>query len=225
MQAVEYEAKEFLKTLKNQNIMAQTAFFNVCPADCSSDFEFPALDTDQNCAGVPNLSQITDVWIRPINAADDVEYPFDNWVTSGFTVLANPSAIDNTTTDNSTVKWLTGIGEIPAAEKTVIRVQKFQDVTLKRRYTLTFTIYNLSNLQYEFLRALQCNPTNYTWWYGNSSHVYGKATGIVPVFTDVDFPLSGGEGDVENAVVTIIFESKTDPERKSNPYSDSDSVS
>lgn len=200
--------------------MAQTDFIKICPDDCTNGLQFPALDADQNCPGLPNLSQITDVWIKP-NEAADTEVPFDDWVDGSYTVTSNPSAIDNTVTDNSKVKWLTGIGEIPAAEKTVIRVQKFQDVTLKRRYTLTFTIYNLSHAQYEFMRALQCNPTNYTWWYGNTAHVYGKATGIIPVFTDVDLPLAGGEGDVENAVVTIIFESKVDPERKENPYNDS----
>lgn len=202
--------------------MAQTAFANVCPADCSTDFEFPILDTDQNCAGVPNLSQLTDLWISPNDSALS---PFANWVTSGYTILANPTAIDNSVTDNSKVKWLTGVGGIDAAEKTVIRVQKFQDVTLKRRYTLTWTIYNLSNAQYEFLRALQCNPTNYAFWYGNSTHVFGKSTGIIPVLTDVDFPLGAGDGDVELATLTIAFESRVDPERKSNPYSDSDSVS
>lgn len=202
--------------------MAQTAFSNVCPADCSTDFEFPILDTDQNCAGVPNLSQLTDLWISP---NDSNASPFANWVDSGYTILANPTDIDNTNADNTKVKWLTGVGGIDAAEKTVIRVQKFQDVTLKRRYTTTWTIYNLSNAQYEFLRALQCNPTNYTFWYGNSTHVWGKSTGIVPVLTDVDFPLGAGEGDVELATLTIAFESRVDPERKSNPYSDSDSVS
>lgn len=202
--------------------MAQTAFSNVCPADCSTDFEFPALDTDQNCAGVPNLSQLTDLWISP---NDSELSPFANWVDGGFTILANPTAIDNSVTDNSKVKWLTGVGELPAADKTVVTVQKFQKVTLKRSYVISFTIYNLSNAQYEFLRALQCNPTNYTFWYGNSAHVYGKSTGIIPVQTDVDFPLGGGEGDVELATLTISFESRVDPERKSNPYSDSDSVS
>jgi hypothetical protein len=204
--------------------MALTLFSNVCPDGCSVDFEYPALDTDQNCPGDLNLSQVTDWWIKP-NEAADTQVPFENWVDGGYTVLANPDSIDNTDTTNAKVKWLTAIGEVPASEKTVFTVQKFQKVTIKRVFTLTLTIYNLSNLQYEFLRALQCNPTNYTFWYGNSAHVYGKATGIIPTFTDVDFPLGAGEGDVELATVTITWESKTDPERKSNPYSDSDSVS
>lgn len=204
--------------------MALTLFSNQCPDDCSTDFNFPALDTDQNCAYIPDLSQIGDVWFKPNEAADS-EVPFENWVDGGYTVLANPDAIDNSVTDNSKVKWLTGLGEVAASEKTVFTVQKFQKVTIKRIYTLTLTVFNLSNAQYEYLRALQCNPTNYTFWYGNSAHVYGKATGIIPTFTDVDLPLGAGESDVEQAIVTITWESKVDPERKSNPYSDSDSVS
>lgn len=204
--------------------MALTAFDNVCVDNCTDEFEFLALDVDQNCPGEINLSQITDIWMKP-NSAGAGEVPFDNWVTTGFTVLANPDAIDNTVTDNSKVKWLTGVGEVPASEKQIVSVQKFLKKTIKRVYTLTLTVYNLSNAQYEFLKSLQCNPLNYTFWYGNSAHVYGKATGIIPTATDVDFPLGAGESDVEMATLTIQWEAKTDPERKSNPYSDTDSVS
>lgn len=204
--------------------MALTLFSNTCPTDCSTEFDFPALDTDQNCASVPNLSQLTDLWMHPNSLSDSV-VPFQNWVDGGYTVLANPTAIDNSVTDNSKCKWLTGVGGIDVPEKTQFTVHKRQKVTAKRLYTLTWTIYNLSNAQYEYLRSLQCNPTNYTFWYANDTHVWGKSTGIIPVATDVDFPLGAGEGDVEMATLTIQFESKTDPERKSNPYSESDSVS
>lgn len=204
--------------------MAVTLFSNTCPDNCSTAFDFLALDTDQNCPGELNLSQVTDLWMLP-NEASDAQAPFSNWVDGGYTILANPTGIDNTDTTNAKTKWLTAVGEVPASEKTIFTVQKFQKVTTKRVFTLTLTVYNLSNAQYEFLRSLQCNPTNYTFWYGNSAHVYGKATGIVPTFTDVDFPLGAGEADVELATITITWEAKTDPERKSNPYSDSDSVS
>lgn len=204
--------------------MAQTIFSNVCPADCTEEFLFPALDADQNCAGKPNLSQITDIWIKP-NTAADATVPFEDWVDGSFTVTANPDAIDNAVTNNTKVKWITGIGGIDAPDKTVVRVHKFQDVTLKRRFTLTYQIFNLSDAQYEFLRALQCNPTSFTYWYGNTAHVYGKAEGITPVQTDVDFILGAGEGDVEQANLTLVFEARVDPERKANPYSASDSAS
>lgn len=199
--------------------MAQTTFSNVCPADCSEEFFFQALDADQDCPGIPDLSQITDLWIKP-NTADSGEVPFTGWTDGVYTLTANPTAIDNSVTDNSKVKWLAVIGGIDAAEKVTARVHKFQDVIVKRRFTLTATILNLSDAQYEFLRSLQCNPTNYTYWYGNSAHVFGKATGITPVFTDVDFPLGAGENDYEQATLTLVFEARVDPERKSNPYSD-----
>lgn len=204
--------------------MALTLFSNTCPDNCSTEFDFKALDTDQDCASVPSLSQLTDLWMKP-NSASAGTVPFQNWVDGGYTVLANPSAIDNTTTDNSKCKWLTGIGGIDVPDKTVFTVHKRQKVTAKRLYTLVWNVYNLSNAQYEFLRSLQCNPTNYKFWYANDTHVWGKSTGIIPVSTDVDFPLGTGEGDVEMATLTIQFEAKTDPERKSNPYSESDSVS
>ncbi len=204
--------------------MALTLFSNNCTTDCSDEFLFPNLDTDQDCASVPNLSQLADLWLLP-NSASAANAPFLNWVDGGFTVLANPSGIDNAETDNTKAKWLTGIGGVDVPEKTQFTVHKRQKVTSKRLFTLVWQVFNLSNAQYEFLRSLQCNPTNYKFWYANDTHVWGKSTGITPVSTDVDFPLGAGEGDVEQATLTIQFEAKSDPERKSNPYSDSDSVS
>lgn len=200
--------------------MAQT-YFNICPADCSTEFFFGALDADQNCPGDPKLSQITDLWIKP-NTAGSSTVPFTSWTDGSYTLTANPTAIDNTNTDNTKVKWLTVVGGIDAPDKTVVRVHKRQDVTTNRRFTLNLVIYNLSNQQYESLRQLQCNPTSYTFWYGNDAHVFGKDTGLIPVQTDVDFPLGAGENDVEQANLTIVFESKVDPERKANPYSGAD---
>lgn len=200
--------------------MAQT-YFNICPADCSTEFTYPALDSDQNCVGNVYLSQITDLWILP-NSADDANAPFTDWSSGSHTLTANPSGIDNTEVLNAKTKWLTVVGDLPAPEKTVQRVHKRQDVTTNRRYTLNLIVYNLSNAQYAALRQYQCNPTSYTFWYGNDSHVFGKDTGLIPVGTDVDFPLGAGDTDVEQAVLTIIFEAKVDPERKVNPYADTD---
>lgn len=198
--------------------MALTVFSNICPPDCSTEFTFLNLDTDQNCAGNPFLSQVTDLWIQPVGGTATAVSPFTGWTSVLSTITATAGAIDNTVTDNTKTRWITGVGNVDVPEKQVVRVQKFLDVTLKRRYTLNFEVYNLSNGNREFLVSLQCNPTNYRYWYGNTNHVFGSGTGIIPVYTDVDFPLGAGEADLEKATLTLQWESKTDPERRNNPY-------
>lgn len=196
--------------------MALTTFANVCPADCSVEFEFLNLDTDQNCAGSQELSQITDVWMQPVGGTATAVSPFTNWAT---TPTVTAGAVDNSVADNTKTKWITGIGSVDAPDKTTVTVHKRLTVTLKRRYTLAMDVFKVdSQANYDYMRHLQCNPTNYRFWYANEAHAFGKDTGLIPVYTDVDFPLGAGDQDLEKAVLTIQWEAKIDPERRVNPY-------
>ena len=179
---------------------------NFCLCEtCDTEFYFGALDADQDCAGVPSLSQVSGLLIVPNSAT----LPSD-WESRA----AWDAVIDNDSTDNSFGKYLTGVGTIPEPEKTTLTIAKGVEITTIRDYTLTLEIFNLSSAQYEFLRSLQCNPLNYVFWIENvSGHLWGGSTGITPRLTDVDFPLGGGEGDVEKAVLTINWRSKCDPPR------------
>lgn len=172
---------------------------------CDAEFLFGALDTDQDCAGMPLMSQVAGLLIVPDGAG-----PPDDW-----TVRADWEAvIDQDSTDNSFGKYLTGIGSVAEPEKTTITVAKGQQVTTIRLYTLVLEVYNLSNVQYLFLLSLQCNPLNYQFWIENvSGHLWGGASGISPTLTDVDFPLGAGEADVEKAVLTIEWRATCDPPR------------
>lgn len=177
---------------------------NFCTCDtCDVEFTFGALDADQDCAGVPNLSQVCGLLIVP----DGSTMPSD-WENRS----AWDAIVDNDT-DGAT-KYLTGIGSVPEPEKTTITVAKGVQLTTIRDYVLTLEVYNLSSAQYEFLRALQCNPLNYKFWVENvSGHLWGGTSGISPALTDVDFPLGSGEDELEKAVLTINWRSKCDPPR------------
>ena len=177
---------------------------NFCLCEtCDTEFIFPALDADQDCAGVPNLSQVCALLIIPDNA----DLPTD-WESKA----AWEAVIDNE--DTGSGKYLSGVGEVPEPETNTLTVAKGVTVVTIRDYSLTLDIFNLSNTQYEFLRSLQCNPLNYVFWIENvSGHIWGGATGISPYLTDVAFPLGAGEGDVEKAVLTINWRAKCQPER------------
>lgn len=176
--------------------------FCICET-CETEFAFPPLDADQDCVGIPNLSQVCGLLIIP----DTADLPSD-WESKA----AWETVIDNDT--SGTGKYLTGVGGVDVPEKTTITVAKGFRLTTIRDYQLVMEVYNLSNTQYEFLRALQCNPTNYKFWLQNvSDHIWGGSYGITPSFTDVDFPLSSSGDETEKAVITIDWRAKCEPNR------------
>lgn len=196
--------------------MPLNVFQTICPDDCTTEVNFPAIDTDQNCIGYKDYrSQITDVWIKHATASGT---PFTGWTATLSAITANNSAIDNTVTDNSAVKWLVGMGGVPAPEKTNQDRPKHRSKVTRRTYTLTFTIPNVSDANREFARALQCGDTNFTFWYGNEDHVFGDPDGIEPSSVDADLPLGEGTDDNEQIVIYLTWEATGAPQRRNNPY-------
>lgn len=197
--------------------MALTSFYNICVTDCTV-INLPALPADPNCQTRPIQSELSYLWIKPNAAADT---PFNGWVAdtaSTGTVTVETGAVDNTLADNTKCKQLALIGSVEAPEKITVVGAGFTTHTISRTYTFTGEIKSLPNEAYDFLRALQCNPKDHTFWYGSETYVYGSATGLVPTFVDVDFTHASGEESVVTANITMQFKAIIDPERRNNPY-------
>lgn len=183
-----------------------------CPEDCDTQAQFPAIPAAQDCAAYPQtLSQIGHLYIKPTGATN----PWTSW--SG-TPTATANAIDNTEALNAKTKWLVGIGEIPAPEKTVTEYPLIKSKTTDRLYTLTFRVLNLSDAQYDFLRQLQCGSLGFTFWYGDLGNwLYGLSGGIVPDFVTVRFPKGEGNTDKNVGIIVLSWRADGDPERRVNP--------
>lgn len=117
-------------------------------------------------------------------------------------VILNGASLDEA------AKYLLGIGEIPAPDKTTFEGAKGNDVISSRRYTLTFRVANLTDQIYNFLIPFQCGFTGFRFWVETvGGHLFGGPGGIVPLFCDVDFPSTGG------AVITITWQSRKETGR------------
>lgn len=178
-------------------------FCNCVP--CDTEFVFTSLDTDQNCAGSPKLSQVAGVLIAPTGAT----LPAD------WTSRADWEAVvNNTSVDNTSVRYLTGVGGVDVPEKQVIRVAKGYDILAYRTYSLVLDAYNLSDANRDFLRGFQCNPTNFRFWIETvDGSIFGGATGIAPNFSDADFPLGAGEADLEKGTLLLNWRATCEPAR------------
>lgn len=184
-----------------------------CPADCTTALQLPAIGAEQDCTNYnQSLSQISDLYIRPDGAPDI----FATWATVPTYVAAS---VDNTVTDNSKTKWITGIGSVPPAEKEVTIYPKRKSKVTNRTYTLTLRVLNMTDTQREFCRRLQCGWTGFTFYYGDvSDYVYGVTGGLKPKSVDCDLPLEGEDTSKAYATITIVWEANGDPDRKVNPH-------
>jgi hypothetical protein len=184
-----------------------------CPADCDDLNTLPAIPEEQDCPSyAQSLSQIGHLYIMPTGATN----PLTNWAGGSPTATAN--AIDNTEALNAKTKWLVGIGELPAAEKTTTEYPLLKSKTTDRVYTLTFRVLNLSAAQYAFLRQMQCGSLGFTFWYADlGDWIYGLAGGIVPDFVTVTFPKGEGNTDKNVGVIRLSWKADGDPQRRVNP--------
>ena len=193
--------------------MAINTTLTSCPDDCADSFNLAAIPASQNCASYPQtLSQVAHLYIRPTGATN----PWTNWST---TPTLTSNSIDNTEALNAKTKWLVGIGEIAAPEKTVVEYPLDKRRTTDRLYTLNFRILNLSAAQYNFLRQLQCGTLGFTFWYGDlGDWLYGISAGLTPEFINVQFPKGEGNTDKNEARIILSWKANADAERRVNPH-------
>ncbi len=184
-----------------------------CPADCDDILLLAAIPAVQDCAAYPQtLSQVGHLYIMPTGATN----PWTSW--SGTPTLT-ANSIDNTEALNAKTKWLVGIGEIAAPEKTVVPYPLKKAKTTDRLFTLNFRILNMSAAQYEFLRQIQCGSLGFTFWYADlGDWLYGLTGGLEPEFVNVQFPKPGGNTDKNSATIILSWRANADAERRVNPH-------
>lgn len=186
--------------------------FANCNTDCDGEFLFPDLEIDQDCITYDEgFSQISDIVFRPNGAPD----PFTDFTTIP-TITAG--AIDNSKTDNTACRHLVGEGGVAVPEKIVEDRPKRRSRITMRKYTLSFTVRNLSATQYNFFLKLQCGATNFTFYYADvDNKLLGKQGGIAPSSVDVEMPAGGGKDDKKIATVIITWEADSNPLMRESP--------
>lgn len=185
--------------------MALNIFDTACNADCTV-VNLPAIAEDQDCISFEDFrSQISDLlFVHP-----DGNMPADWKSRDSWTAI-----VDNALQDVNAAKYLTGIGGMPPAEKTKRVVAKAKTKTVRRRFTITFDVLNMSDENYKFLEALQCNDTKYRIWIGTiDGHLFGGQNGISVVSIDANMALSEGGDDYEQGQIIIVFDALYDPPR------------
>ena len=164
----------------------------------------------QGCPANIELSEIDSIilWDSTISA------PTANWAADAM-VIADFD-IDNT--DATKLNRFFGVGNIGESEDTEITVNNFQTVKTKSRFTLNFAITGYDNATYDYFRKIQCGTVKpYLLYTDVAGKMFGKIDGILPVAFKVTFPKDEGEEGVKRILLTISWDSKTDPDMKTSP--------
>lgn len=176
-----------------------------CPANC--DFTLPVVQFD-NCAPLVVYSEIRRIFLAKKAAA-----PFTNWLsaTEWLTRMSQSS-----TTGNDYIRPLTVIGDKPAAADIIKEISNGRKIVIGKDHTINFTIDELSQANYDFMRGLECGGEFKLWYETEGGYIYGGNEGITVRLTLNDV-LNRGREEIETLVGVITWRSKFSPERGISP--------
>jgi hypothetical protein len=176
----------------------------ICPTGC--DTLLPQLTFDI-CAPDTNYGQIERLFIRNVGAGGLLDWTV---LTEWNTYLSNTSLL------TTAIRYLYVIGSKAAPDQQVIDISLQRKVYGPKKHVVNIRIDETAELNYEFLRTLECNGT-YLVWYTAGKYMYGGNDGIEASLNINDIiPESTQELNVFEG--TIEWEYQFHPEREDNIF-------
>lgn len=114
------------------------------------------------------------------------------------------------------IRPLTVIGDKPAAASVIKDISNGRKSVVGKDHTLNFTIDDMSNENYEFMRALECGGQFKMWYETEGGYMYGGNEGIL-VNIDANVINNRGREEIETIAGVITWRAKFSPERVVSP--------
>lgn len=176
-----------------------------CATTC--DINLPVVSFD-DCNPQVNYSEIRRIFIAKKTAA-----PFTNWL-AATEWLARMS--QTSTTGNDYIRPLTVIGDKPAAADVLKEISNGRRVVIGKDHTINFTIDDVSQANYDFMRALECGGEFRFWYETEGGKIYGGNEGFLARVSMNDV-LNRGRDEIETIAGVITWRTKFSPERGASP--------
>lgn len=182
-----------------------------CPTDCTA--ALPVVNFS-DCAPDVNLSEIRRIFLAKTIAKD-----FSDWTEPGeWTNRISQTDVES----DDAIRPFTVIADKPAGDANIYEASDGRDITLHKSQTLNFTIDDVSDDNYEFLReGIECGGQFKMWYETQGGKLFGGNTGIRASVT-ADSILGRGRDEVELIEGSITWKAKHSPERADSPIFDSD---
>lgn len=181
-----------------------------CPTNCSS--ALPAVNFDA-CNPEVNLSEIRRIFIARKNAE-----AFTDWdQATEWTTRISETDVDN----ENAIRPLTVIADKPAPTPVTVEISNGRTITTRKDHVINYTIDDVSEENYEFMRELECGGQYRIWYETEGGYMYGGNEGILVNVTGDDI-LNRGRDEIETIAGTLTWRSKFHPDRVKSPIFDSD---
>ena len=176
-----------------------------CPTGCSS--VVPEVNFDA-CAPSVHFGEIHKVFIASsdVTAFTDVE-SLAEWTTR----IAETGG-----TAAQVIRELTVMADMPTPDASEIEISNKRKVYPPKKWTLNVDIDDLTDENYNFIRATGCN-TQYRIWFATDDHIYGGTDGILSSVV-LNPMIERGNQTVQKATGTITWEALYAPERNDSPW-------
>lgn len=174
-----------------------------CPTGCSGIL--PDLDFNY-CSPVNSFGEITHIFL----AAYDAEC-FTDW-----TALTEWLArLNNTSDDPDAIRFMHVKADKPVSERETIETSLGRKVKSPGSFTLNIEVDDVSDLNYEFMRASQCN-TLFKMWYVAGDYLFGGTCGVDAIL-NLDYQIERGTKSIHKIIGTATWEAAFTAERTDNP--------
>lgn len=187
-----------------------------CPDECG-DFVMPAIVSEDCPDSIESeLSEIKQLFIASVDPADKTKAlggPTD-WTSK----TAWETAIDNTLAGK--VRSIYGIGDVGEPEKTTRTFHDNKTKVTGRKYTLTFDILDMKQVNYDAMRKLQCGGSLRIWFMTRGNGMYGGQNGIPVNINDADSTFDRGADAYKKIVLSLQWNAKCAPQRIPSPWSE-----
>lgn len=114
------------------------------------------------------------------------------------------------------IRVLTVIGDKPAATAVIKELSNGRRKSVAKDHTINFTIDDVSDANYEFMRSLECGGQFKVWYETYGGKMYGGNDGQL-IYIDANDILNRGRDETETIAGTITWRAPFHPERITSP--------
>lgn len=176
-----------------------------CASNC--DVTLPVVSFD-DCNPEVSYSEIRRIFIAKKGAA-----PFSNWLnaTEWLTRMSQTSV-----TGDDYIRPLTVIADKPAAASVIKEISNGRRIVIGKDHTINFTIDDVSDENYEFMRGLECGGEYRFWYETEGGKIFGGNEGFL-ARVDANSVLNRGRDEIETINGVMTWRTKFSPERGTSP--------
>lgn len=177
----------------------------VCPTDCS--FTLPPVQFSE-CAPKTKQGQITDIFLGNVGQG------FANWED----VVEWAARVDQTdVADVTKIRHLTVIGDQPAPEITKVTISHKREIVSGKKRTINIEIDDNTDVNYDFMRTLECGGSYQMWYLSNAGDLYGGNEGIKVTF-ELSEVIPKATEEFTKLIGTLNWDELISPMRIPSPF-------